>query len=129
MVDFIVFFGVDYIILVIGLMLCWFNLGDDIKVIDVIDVLFNCNVLGSKIVIIGGGLMGCELVFVMREVDVEVIIIEVEVNIFIYNVLLCVVNEDMLCCLVLFCGIMVMVDVKVLYIMLKGLMIEVNGYE
>ncbi|RZH77550.1 2-enoate reductase, partial [Staphylococcus aureus] len=59
--DRIASFGADHIILATGSTPRRLNLGDDTKVIDATDALLNRNALGSKIVIIGGGLTGCEL--------------------------------------------------------------------
>lgn len=127
--DLIASFGADHIILATGSTPRRLNLGDDTKVIDATDALLNRNALGSKIVIIGGGLTGCELALAMREVDAEVTIIEAEANILTHNAPLCVANEDMLRRLVPFRGITVMADAKALHTTPKGLMTEVNGHE
>ena len=123
--DLIASFGADHIILATGSTPRRLNLGDDTKVIDATDALLNRNALGSKIVIIGGGLTGCELALAMREVDAEVTIIEAEANILTHNAPLCVANEDMLRRLVPFRGITVMADAKALHTTPKGLMTEV----
>ena len=127
--DLIASFGADHVVLATGSRPRRLDLGDDAKVIDATDALLNRDALGRQIVIVGGGLTGCELALAMREANAEVTIIEAEPDILARNAPLCVANEDMLRRLVPFRGVKVMADAKALHTTPRGLLIELNGHE
>ncbi|MDU3568637.1 MAG: NAD(P)/FAD-dependent oxidoreductase, partial [Cutibacterium avidum] len=127
--DLIASFGADHIILATGSTPRRLDLGDDTTVVDATDALLHRDSLGKRIVIIGGGLTGCELALAMREAEAEVTIVEAEPDILTRNAPLCAANEDMLRRLVPCHGIEVMANAKALHTTPKGLMVEVNGHE
>jgi 2-enoate reductase len=73
-----------------------FSLGDDAHTYGAADVLNGVKDPGKKTVIIGGGLVGCELALHLREKGVEVTIVEALPKILAVNAPLCSANKEML---------------------------------
>ncbi|PJI08633.1 MULTISPECIES: FAD-dependent oxidoreductase [Clostridium] len=90
-----------------------FPLGDDNKVFTAADVLLGKKDCGNTTVIVGGGLVGCELALHLAEKGKKVTIVEALSKILALNGPLCSANSDMLEKLIPFKGIEVKANSKV----------------
>lgn len=89
-----------------------FSLGDDDKVFPAEDILLEKKDCGDKTVIIGGGLVGCELALWLAKKGKKVTIVEALDQLLALNGPLCHANSDMLERLVPFYGIEVITGAK-----------------
>lgn len=92
-----------------------FSLGDDSKVFSAKNVLLGKKDVGDNVVIIGGGLVGCETALWLRQQGKTVTIVEALPKILALNGPLCHANEDMLAELIPYNGI----EVKALHTAVK----------
>ena len=90
-----------------------FSLGDDEKVFTAADVLLGKKESGNNTVVIGGGLVGCELALHLAKKGKKVTIVEALHKILSLNGPLCSANSEMLERLIPFNGIEVKVNSKV----------------
>lgn len=90
-----------------------FSLGDDEKVFTAADVLLGKKESGNNTVVIGGGLVGCELALDLAKKGKKVTIVEALHKILALNGPLCSANSEMLERLIPFNGIEVKVNSKV----------------
>lgn len=104
-----------------------FSLGDNSKVYPATDILLKKLDLGNDVVIIGGGLVGCELAVWLAREGKNVTIVEVLNKLLAVNGPLCHANSEMLEKLVPFSGVNVLTSSKVLKTIDNGVMVEVNG--
>lgn len=77
-----------------------FSLGDDSKVFTAEDVLLSRAKPGNRVVVIGGGLVGCELALWLKNNGKDVTIVEAQDSILKLNAPLCFANIDMLLSLI-----------------------------
>jgi len=107
-----------------------FSLGDDEKVFTAADVLLGKKESGSNTVVVGGGLVGCELALDLAKKGKKVTIVEALHKILALNGPLCSANSEMLERLIPFNGIEVKVNSKVKVYKDGNLEIETeNGVE
>ena len=104
-----------------------FSLGDNSKVYTAAEVLLKEVDPGNNVVIVGGGLVGCELAVWLAREGKNVTIVEVLNKLLAVNGPLCHANSDMLEKLVPFSGVNVLTSSKVLKTIDNGVMVEVNG--
>jgi NADH:flavin oxidoreductases, Old Yellow Enzyme family len=90
-----------------------FSLGDDEKVFTAADVLLGKKESGNNTVVVGGGLVGCELALDLAKKGKKVTIVEALHKILALNGPLCSANSEMLERLIPFNGIEVKVNSKV----------------
>ncbi|MCI1577793.1 MAG: FAD-dependent oxidoreductase [Clostridium beijerinckii] len=90
-----------------------FSLGDDERVFTAADVLLGKKESGNNTVVIGGGLVGCELALDLAKKGKKVTIVEALHKILALNGPLCSANSEMLERLIPFNGIEVKVNSKV----------------
>ncbi|WP_236894558.1 FAD-dependent oxidoreductase [Clostridium beijerinckii] len=90
-----------------------FSLGDDEKVFTAADVLLGKKESGNNTVVVGGGLVGCELALDLAKKGKKVTIVESLHKILALNGPLCSANSEMLERLIPFNGIEVKVNSKV----------------
>lgn len=90
-----------------------FSLGDDDKVFTAADVLLGNKDVGNTTVIVGGGLVGCELALDLAKKGKKVTIVEALHKILALNGPLCSANSEMLEKLIPFNGIEVKINSKV----------------
>jgi 2-enoate reductase len=89
-------FKADSLIIATGSTPKVFSLGDDDKVFTAIDVLLGKKDAGNKTVVVGGGLVGCELALDLAKKGKEVTIVEALNKILAINGPLCSANSEML---------------------------------
>lgn len=89
-------FNVDSIIIATGSTPKVFSLGDDDKVFTAADVLLGNKDAGNTTVIVGGGLVGCELALDLAKKGKKVTIVEALHKILALNGPLCSANSEML---------------------------------
>lgn len=77
-----------------------FSLGDDTKVFNAENVLLGNNDPGQQVVVLGGGLVGCELALWLKNNGKDVSIVEAEDSLLKLNAPLCFANTDMLLSLI-----------------------------
>lgn len=105
--------NVDSVIIATGSTPKVFSLGDDDKVFTAADVLLGNKDAGNTTVIVGGGLVGCELALDLAKKGKKVTIVEALRKILALNGPLCSANSEMLEKLVPFNGIKVKTNSKV----------------
>ncbi|MDR1587553.1 MAG: FAD-dependent oxidoreductase [Treponema sp.] len=88
--------GCDAVIVATGSRPKKFSLGDDAKTFTAAEVLLKQKDPGKKTVIVGGGLVGCELALWLRQQNIEVTIVEAMPKILSLNAPLCHANSEML---------------------------------
>lgn len=103
------------------------SIGDDIPVYTAAEVLTGAKNVEGEIVIIGGGLVGCETALWLADKGNSVTIVEMLDKVLAINGPLCHANSDMLEKLVAFKGIKVMPNSKVVKTISNGLLIDKNG--
>ncbi|MDT8718010.1 FAD-dependent oxidoreductase [Clostridium sp. 19966] len=104
-----------------------FNLGDKNKVFTAEEVLLNKVDAGDKVVVVGGGLVGCELALDLAHKGKKVTIVELQNKLLALNGPLCHANSEMLERLIPFNGIEVLTSSKVISTTEKGVLVDVNG--
>lgn len=117
----------DAIIIATGSKPKMFSLGDDSKVYAAADVLLKNVDPGENVVIVGGGLVGCELGVWLARDKKKVTLIEVQDKLLALNGPLCHANSEMLERLVPFSGVEVVTSAKVIKTSEKGVLVSVNG--
>ena len=103
----------DAVILATGSVPKRFSLGDDARVYTASQVLLKEKDCGDSVVIVGGGLVGCETALWLRQQGKKVTIVEALDKILAVNGPLCHANKDMLERLVPYRGIQVVVGARV----------------
>lgn len=111
--DFILQSEADAVIIATGSKPKMFHLGDDEKVFTAADVLIGKKKAGEKVVVIGGGLVGCETALALAQEGKKVTIIEALDKLLALSGPLCTANREMLEKLVPFHGIEVITNGKV----------------
>lgn len=121
--------GWDHVLVATGSKPRMLDLGDATEVVEATDALLAQDDLGKKVVVIGGGLTGCELALSLVEKGREVTIVEVEKDLLAKNGPLCHANHDMLHKLVPYRGIEVLTEASAIRTTEKGLLVKVDGEE
>lgn len=103
----------DSVIIATGSTPKMLSLGDDEAVYSAEQVLLGQKEVGSTVIIIGGGLVGCELALDLTQKGKKVIIVEAMDQILAVNGPLCSANKTMLERLIPFSGIEVICNAKV----------------
>ena len=103
----------DAVILATGSRPKMFSLGDDDKVYSAEQVLLGKKDAGDKVVVVGGGLVGCELALDLAQKGKKVTIVEALDKLMAVNGPLCSANKEMLEKLIPFNGIDVVTGAKV----------------
>lgn len=106
-----------------------FDLGDNSKVHPAAEVLVGNVDPGNQVVIVGGGLVGCELALWLALKGKKVTIVEIEDNLLAFNAPLCHANSEMLEHLIPYNGVNVLTKAKVTRTTGKGVLVEVGGQE
>ena len=106
-------FNADSVIIATGSTPKVFSLGDDDKVFTAADVLLGNKDAGNTIVVVGGGLVGCELALDLAKKGKKVTIVEALYKLLALNGPLCSANSEMLEKLIPFNGIEVKINSKV----------------
>lgn len=106
-----------------------FSLGDDSKVYAAADVLLKNVDPGKDVVIVGGGLVGCELAIWLARNKKKVTLVEIQDKLLAVNGPLCHANSEMLERLVPFSGVEVLTSSKIVKTTEKGVVINNNGSE
>lgn len=120
---------VDTVIIATGSKPKIFNLGDNSKVFPAADILVGNAPAGDKIVIVGAGLVGCELALWLARQGKKVTMVELQEKILAVNGPLCHANFDMLEKLIPYNGIEVMTSSKVLKTTEEGVLVDTRGKE
>lgn len=121
--------GLDSVIIATGSKPKIFSLGDNSKIFTAADVLVGTVTSGDKVVIIGAGLVGCELALWLARKGKKVTIVELQNKILAVNGPLCHANYDMLEKLIPYNGVEVMTSSKVIKTTEKGVLVDTNGSE
>lgn len=106
-------FNADSVIIATGSTPKVFSLGDDDKVFTAADVLLGNKDAGNTTVVVGGGLVGCELALDLAKKGKKVTIVEALYKLLALNGPLCSANSEMLERLIPFNGIDVKINSKV----------------
>lgn len=106
-----------------------FDLGDNSKVFPAADILVGNVPAGDKVVILGAGLVGCELALWLAGQGKKVTMVELQKKILAVNGPLCHANFDMLEKLIPYNGIEVLTSSKVLKTTKKGVLVDTMGKE
>jgi 2-enoate reductase len=104
-----------------------FSLGDDSKVYPAAEVLKGNVDPGNNVIIVGGGLVGCELALWLADKGKKVTLVEVQNKLLAMNGPLCHANSDMLEKLVPFKGIEVLTSSKVIKCTEDTVVMDVDG--
>jgi len=104
-----------------------FSFGDDSKVYAAADVLLKKVDSGKNVVIVGGGLVGCELAIWLARSEKNVTLVEIQDKLLAVNGPLCHANSEMLERLVPFSGVEVLTSSKVVKTTEKGVIVNSNG--
>ena len=105
--------GYDAVIVATGSTPKVFSLGDDARVHTAADVLTGKADCGSKVVIVGGGLVGCETALWLAQQGKQVTIVEALDKLLAVNGPLCHANSEMLEALIPFHQVQVVTNAKV----------------
>lgn len=119
--------GAETVIIATGSKPKIFDLGDNSKVFPAADVLTGTVNPGKDIIIVGGGLVGCELALWLARDGKSVTIVEVQDKLLALNGPLCHANSDMLLQLIPYNGIKVLTSSKIIKTTEKGALVDVNG--
>ncbi len=106
-----------------------FNLGDNSKVFTAADILVGNIPAGDKVVIVGAGLVGCELALWLARQGKKVTMVELQEKILAVNGPLCHANFEMLEKLIPYNAIEVLTSSKVLKTTEKGVLVNTMGKE
>lgn len=104
-----------------------FNLGDNSKIFTAANVLTGAVDPGSNVIIVGGGLVGCELALWLTHNGKKTTLVEVQDKLLALNAPLCHSNSDMLKLLVPSSGVNVLTSSKIIKTTEKGALVDVNG--
>jgi 2-enoate reductase len=118
---------IDGLIIATGSKPKMFSLGDNSKVYSAAQVLLRNVDPGSKTVIVGGGLVGCELALWLADQGKKVTLVEVQNKLLALNGPLCHANSEMLERLVPFKGVEVLTSAKIIKTTDKGILLEANN--
>lgn len=118
--------GFDAVIIATGSKPKIFNLGDNNKVFAAADILVGKVIPGDKVVIIGAGLVGCELALWLARKGKKVTIVELQNKILAVNGPLCHANYDMLEKLIPYNGVEVLTSSKVVKTTENGVLVDAN---
>jgi 2-enoate reductase len=105
--------GYDAVIVATGSTPKKFSLGDDAKTFTAAEVLLKQKNPGKKTVVVGGGLVGCELALWLKQQGIDVSIVEALPSILCLNKPLCHANLEMLENLIPYKGIGVKTNARV----------------
>ncbi|WP_257210532.1 FAD-dependent oxidoreductase [Actinomyces ruminis] len=119
--------GADHVLVATGSTPRLLDLGEGVPVVEATDALLDQDALGKQVVIIGGGLTGCELAISLRERGVEVTIVEALADVLEKNAPLCMANHVMLHDLVSYRGIEVLAGARAEHVTAAGLLVSVDG--
>ncbi|MBP2628171.1 MAG: 2-enoate reductase [Firmicutes bacterium] len=119
--------GAETVIIATGSKPKIFNLGDNSKVFPAADVLTGIVNPGKDIIIVGGGLVGCELALWLARDGKNVTIVEVQDKLLALNGPICHANSDMLQQLIPYNGIKVLTSSRIIETTDKGALVDVNG--
>ncbi len=119
----------DTVIIATGAKPKIFDLGDQSKVFTAEEVLLEEVDPGKEVVVVGGGLVGCELALWLVDQGKKVTIVEIQSKLLSVNGPLCHANSEMLEKLIPYKGIDVLTNAKVLKTTEKGALLEVSGVE
>ncbi|MEG1798033.1 MAG: FAD-dependent oxidoreductase [Clostridium sp.] len=117
----------DALIIATGSKAKMFSLGDDSKVHAATEVLLEKVDPGNKVIVVGGGLVGCELAIWLADKGKEVTLVELQDKLLSINGPLCHANSDMLEKLVPFRGVEVLTSSKIVKCTEDGVVLDVNG--
>lgn len=117
----------DALIIATGSKPKMFNLGYNNNVYPAADVLLKSVDPGKNVVIVGGGLVGCELAIWLARDGKKVTLVEVQNKLLAVNGPLCHANSEMLERLVPFSGVEVLTSSKVVKNTENGVLVDVNG--
>ncbi|MBP2653581.1 MAG: 2,4-dienoyl-CoA reductase [Firmicutes bacterium] len=106
-----------------------FSYGDNRKVHAATDVLLKNVDPGERVVVVGGGLVGCELAIWLAQNQKKVTLVEIQDKLLAVNGPLCHANSEMLERLVPFRGVEVLTSSKVIETTEKGVLVNVNENE
>jgi 2-enoate reductase len=104
-----------------------FNLGQDNNVFTAEEVLLEKVESGNEVVVVGGGLVGCELALWLAQKEKKVTIVEIQDKLLALNGPLCHANLDMLKKLIPYKGIEVLTSSKIIKTTERGALVEVAG--
>ena len=104
-----------------------FSFGDDSNVYAAADVLLKKVDSGKNVVIVGGGLVGCELAIWLARSKKNVTLVEIQDKLLAVNGPLCHANSEMLERLVPFSGVEVLTSAKVVKTTGKSVIVNSNG--
>lgn len=104
-----------------------FNFGDEKKVLTAEEVLLEKADPGKEVIVVGGGLVGCELALWLKEKGKNVTIVEIMDKLLALNGPLCHANSEMLERLIPFKGINLLTGSKVVKTTDKGVLVESGG--
>jgi 2-enoate reductase len=121
--------GAETVIIATGSKPKIFNLGDNSKVFPAADVLTGTVDPGKDVIVVGGGLVGCELALWLAQNGKNVTLVEVMDKLLALNGPLCHANSDMLQKLVPYNGVKVLTSSKIIKTTEKGALVDVNGTE
>lgn len=121
--------GAETVIIATGSKPKIFNLGDNSKVFPAADVLTGTVDPGKDVIVVGGGLVGCELALWLAQNGKNVTLVEVMDKLLALNGPLCHANSDMLQKLVPYKGVKVLTSSKIIKATEKGALVDVNGTE
>jgi 2-enoate reductase len=119
--------GAEAVIIATGSKPKIFNLGDNKKVFPAAEILLENVNPGERVIVVGGGLVGCELALDLAHKAKKVTIIELQNRLLALNGPLCHANSEMLEKLIPFNGIEVLTSSKVIKTTEKGALIDING--
>ncbi|PYG90268.1 2-enoate reductase [Ruminiclostridium sufflavum DSM 19573] len=119
--------GADAVIIATGSKPKIFDFGNAKRVLTAEEVLLDKEDTGDEVVIVGGGLVGCELALWLKERGRKVTIVEIMDKLLALNGPLCHANSEMLERLIPFKGINVLTDTKVIKTTECGALIETGG--
>ncbi len=104
-----------------------FNLGEYNNVFTAEDVLLEKEEAGDEVIVVGGGLVGCELALWLVQKGKKVTIVELQNKLLALNGPLCHANSEMLERLIPYKGIEVLTSSKIIKTTEKGALVDVSG--
>lgn len=119
--------GADTVIIATGSKPKIIDLGEQSKILTAEDVLLGKSNPGDEAVVVGGGLVGCELALWLKQKGKKVTIVEVQDKLLALNGPLCHANSEMLERLIPFHGIDVLASTKIVQATEKGAIVETAG--